>query len=122
MDSYGKYISPLSHWESARVRGFQINLYLLTHPYWSCPITRIALPDSHTKPWTECECESDAERLGMFNGFLLTANLDALFDRFLISIDMRGLRRAAPAMPDGRRHPLGLGQPAPLGWLTGRHR
>lgn len=33
---------------------------------------------SHAKPWAECA--TDAERLDVFNGFLLSANLDALFD------------------------------------------
>ena len=63
MDSYGKDISPLFHREGAWVRGFQINLYLLTHPYWGGPVTGIALPDSRAKPWTECE--SDAEPAGL---------------------------------------------------------
>ena len=43
---------------------------------------------SHAKPWAECA--NDAERLDVFNGFLLVANLNALFDRFLISFDDTG--------------------------------
>ena len=94
--------------------------------YWggACALTGIAVPEvlraSHAKPWAECE--SDAERLDVFNGFLLTANLDALFDRFLISFDMQGSLRVAPAIPDSQRQSLGLDQPARLRWLTGRHR
>lgn len=57
--------------------------------YWggACAVTGLTLPEvlraSHAKPWAECA--SDAERLDVFNGFLLVGNLDALFDRFLIS-------------------------------------
>lgn len=39
---------------------------------------------SHIKPWAACA--SDAERLDVFNGFLLAPNLDAAFDRGFISI------------------------------------
>lgn len=57
--------------------------------YWdsACAVTGIKIPEllraSHTIPWVECG--SDAERLDVYNGFLLIANLDALFDKFLIS-------------------------------------
>ena len=62
--------------------------------YWggACAVTGLALPEvlraSHAKPWAQCA--SDAERLDVFNGFLLVANLNALFDRFLISFDDTG--------------------------------
>lgn len=62
--------------------------------YWDgkCAVTGVAIPEalraSHAKPWAECS--SDEERLDKYNGFLLTANLDALFDKFLISFDREG--------------------------------
>lgn len=62
--------------------------------YWdgACAVTGIRIPEllraSHAKPWAECA--SDAERLDVFNGFLLAAHLDALFDRFLISFAADG--------------------------------
>ncbi len=62
--------------------------------YWggACAVTGVGLSEvlraSHAKPWAECA--SDAERLDVFNGFLLNANLDALFDRFLVSFDEHG--------------------------------
>lgn len=62
--------------------------------YWgnACAVTGLQLPEilraSHAKPWAECA--TDLERLDVYNGFLLTANLDALFDRFLISFDTDG--------------------------------
>ncbi len=57
--------------------------------YWggACVVTGIDLPAvlraSHAKPWAACA--SDEERLDVFNGLLLVANLDALFDRGHIS-------------------------------------
>ncbi len=62
--------------------------------YWggSCAVTSINLPEvlraSHAKPWADCY--SDQERLNVFNGFLLVANLDTLFDRGLISFAESG--------------------------------
>ena len=43
---------------------------------------------SHAKPWSMCI--TDEERLDVFNGFLLSANLDALFDKCLITFDDQG--------------------------------
>jgi putative restriction endonuclease len=63
--------------------------------YWSgaCAVTGLAIPEllraSHAKPWAKCE--SDAERLDVFNGFLLAPHLDALFDAGLMSFDDEGL-------------------------------
>lgn len=62
--------------------------------YWggSCPITGIReeamLRASHIIPWAKCE--SDAERLDVFNGLLLAAHWDAAFDRGLVSFDDQG--------------------------------
>lgn len=42
---------------------------------------------SHIKPWSE---SSNEERLDKFNGFLLTPNLDKLFDKGYISFDDNG--------------------------------
>ncbi|MBN0787902.1 HNH endonuclease, partial [Pseudomonas aeruginosa] len=65
---------------------------LLTYWGGACAVTGVAVTEalraSHAKPWAECA--DDAERLDAFNGFLLVANLDALFDRFLISFDDTG--------------------------------
>ena len=94
--------------------------------YWggACAVTGIAVPEvlraSHARPWADCV--SDAERLDVFNGFLLSANLDALFDRFLISFDPDGLMLVADALPDQEKRRLGLDQPARLRWVAEQHR
>ena len=54
----------------------------------SCAVTgcniQEALIASHAKPWKIC---SDEERVDPHNGLLLSANLDALFDKGLITFD-----------------------------------
>jgi predicted restriction endonuclease len=60
-----------------------------------CAITRCTVPEvlraSHIKPWSLCTGETaNDERLDPHNGLLLTATLDALFDKGLISFDDKG--------------------------------
>lgn len=94
--------------------------------YWggACAVTGVALPEvlraSHAKPWAECT--SDAERLDVFNGFLLVANLDALFDRFLISFDDAGGLLMSSALSEAVRNRLGLQPGMALRWLSDAHR
>lgn len=62
--------------------------------YWNgrCPLTGINDPAllraSHIVPWSECE--SDAQRLDVHNGLLLSALWDAAFDAGLVSFDDDG--------------------------------
>jgi hypothetical protein len=71
--------------------------------YWGgkCAVTGVAVPEvlraSHCKPWADCS--SDAERLDVYNGLLLTANLDALFDKGLISFTDQGEILISDALP-----------------------
>jgi hypothetical protein len=64
---------------------------LLTKWQSRCAVTGIALVGilvaSHIKPWSEC---TQDERLDKENGILLAPQLDALFDRHLISFDGAG--------------------------------
>lgn len=95
--------------------------------YWggTCAVTGLTLPQalraSHAKPWAQCT--TDAERLDVYNGFLLSAQLDALFDSFLISFSETGelLVSALIAPPDRER--LGLGEPGAsrLRWVATQH-
>lgn len=93
--------------------------------YWggACAVTGVTMPEvlraSHALPWAECE--SDAQRLDVFNGFLLTANLDALFDRFLISFDAKGKVIIANGISENDRVFLGLNSELKLHWLTEEH-
>lgn len=62
--------------------------------YWQCccPLTGIKdaplLRASHIIPWKDCE--TDAERLDVHNGLLLSALWDAAFDRGLVTFDDDG--------------------------------
>jgi hypothetical protein len=93
--------------------------------YWgqACSVTGISVPEvlraSHAKPWADCD--NDAERLDVFNGFLLTANLDALFDRFLISFDDNGKMLISMCLIKEQRLALGLDQDLGLRWLAEKH-
>ena len=93
--------------------------------YWggACAVTGVAIPEvlraSHAKPWAECA--TDAERLDVFNGFLLSANLDALFDRFLISFDEHGVLVIAPALAGIDLQPLGISPGMKLRWVNALH-
>jgi len=71
--------------------------------YWDgkCAITGLAVPQllraSHIKPWAVCE--TDEERLDVFNGLLLAPHLDAAFDAGLISFSDDGKMIASNAFP-----------------------
>jgi hypothetical protein len=93
--------------------------------YWggACAVTGITVPEllraSHTKAWSKCD--SDAERLNVFNGFLLVAHLDALFDRYLMTFDESGAAVFAPAIDTALRAQLGLGCEPRLRWVRPEH-
>lgn len=93
--------------------------------YWvgTCAVTGLALPQalraSHAKPWAECT--SDAERLDVFNGFLLSANLDVLFDSFLVSFSDTGELMVSNAIPPSDQQKLGLAAGMRLRWISVQH-
>ncbi|MEN9306175.1 MAG: hypothetical protein RL173_107 [Fibrobacterota bacterium] len=93
--------------------------------YWQgrCAVTSVAVPEvlraSHAKPWAECA--SDAERLDVFNGFLLVANLDALFDRGLISFDPDGNCLVSEQLGDDAAAALGVSRSTRLRWVADEH-
>lgn len=78
--------------------------------YWrTCAVTgtatRAALRASHIKPWRKSD---NSERLDPFNGLLLIANLDALFDKGLITFSASGELLCSRAVPIAERPRLGL--------------
>jgi hypothetical protein len=70
--------------------------------YWGarCPLTDIReeamLRASHIIPWAKCQ--SDDERLDVYNGLLLAAHWDAAFDRGLVSFDDKGRAMVKPGL------------------------
>jgi hypothetical protein len=93
--------------------------------YWggACAVTGLtlspALRASHAKPWADCE--TDAERLDVFNGFLLSANLDALFDKFLISFTDDGALIVSSQLSDSDCQLLGINMELSLRWIAPGH-
>lgn len=93
--------------------------------YWgaACAVTGLtllpALRASHAKPWADCS--NDAERLNVYNGFLLSANLDALFDKFLISFDEDGQILIRDTISKSDRQSLGLSPSMKLRWVSSAH-
>lgn len=93
--------------------------------YWQgrCAVTGLAIPEllraSHIKPWAACE--TDAERLDVFNGLLLSPNFDAAFDRGLITVSPQAKILVSPAVSVPDRCALGLAAEHSLTGLTRQH-
>ena len=86
--------------------------------YWQgrCPLTGITdaalLRASHIIPWAECE--TDAERLDVHNGLLLSALWDAAFDRALVTFDDQGRPEFSPSLSEQARIELRWSSRIPL--------
>lgn len=80
--------------------------------YWDgrCAITGLDVPEllraSHIKPWADCD--TDAERLDVFNGLLLAPHLDAAFDAGFLTVAEDGTVLLSDALPPNARSALGL--------------
>ena len=94
--------------------------------FWEgrCAVTGLAVPGllraSHIKPWADCE--TDAERLDVYNGILLAPHLDAAFDRGFITVADDGAIVASDALYADARAILGLDQPLRMRGLADGHR
>ncbi len=88
-----------------------------------CAISGLALPEllvaSHAKPWAACD--SDAERLDVFNGLLLAAHFDKAFDAGLIAVADDGAVIIADAVDAAARAQLGWGGPLSVKGLKAGH-
>lgn len=87
-------------------------------------MTGLAVPEllraSHIKPWADCN--SDAERLDVFNGLLLAPQLDGALDRGLITLDATGLVLVSDLLDPASRAVLGLDRPLRVSRLADPHR
>ncbi|MBI4937195.1 MAG: HNH endonuclease [Nitrosomonadales bacterium] len=78
--------------------------------YWKgCSVTGCSFQEvliaSHIVPWSEA---SDAERLNVSNGLLLTPNLDKLFDNYFISFNSIGEILISKTIGSKAMHDLGI--------------
>ncbi|KGX30821.1 HNH endonuclease [Burkholderia pseudomallei] len=89
-----------------------------------CAVTGLAVPAllraSHIKPWADCE--TDAERLDVYNGILLAPHLDAAFDRGFITVADDGMVIVSDALDANARPTLGLDRPLCVRGLVDGHR
>lgn len=89
-----------------------------------CSVTGLAIPAllraSHIKPWADCE--TDAERLDVYNGLLLAPHLDAAFDRGFITVADDNSIVVSDALDAHARMILGLDRPLCVhGLMAGHH-
>jgi hypothetical protein len=93
--------------------------------YWNgtCPLTGITDPAllraSHIVPWAECE--SDALRLNVYNGLLLSSLWDAAFDAGLVSFTADGVPLPSPTLSPSAALALGIVTHPVLHGLTPQH-
>lgn len=93
--------------------------------YWQgrCCVTGLEVPEllraSHIKPWAACE--SDDERLDVFNGLLLAPHIDALFDGGWISFSDDGRILVSHALPSDALTRLGVDQSSVIHTLRSGH-
>ena len=93
--------------------------------YWDgrCAITGLDVPAllraSHIKPWADCD--TDAERLDVFNGLLLAPHLDAAFDSGFITVAEGGAVVISDALPAGARSAFALNGPRNIHGLHRAH-
>ncbi len=93
--------------------------------YWGgrCAVTGLAEPRllraSHIKPWAKCE--TDAERLDVYNGLLLAAHLDAAFDAGLLSFSDTGAILFSDRFAPSDRETLGVRPDFALTRVAARH-
>jgi hypothetical protein len=93
--------------------------------YWNgrCPLTGITDPAllraSHIVAWVDCE--SDAQRLDVHNGLLLSALWDAAFDQGLVSFSDDGHPLASPSLSPEARDALCFDDPLRLVGITRAH-
>lgn len=93
--------------------------------YWQgrCCVTGLAVPAllraSHIKPWARCQ--SDDERLDVFNGLLLAPHIDALFDGGWISFSDQGSLLVSETLPHAARAQLMVSSEWTIRNLTPAH-
>jgi hypothetical protein len=94
--------------------------------YWNgrCPLTditdRALLRASHIVSWAECE--SDALRLDVHNGLLLSALWDCAFDSGLVSFSDAGAVLRSPRLSDAAALALQIDSVRAVSQLTDSHR
>jgi predicted restriction endonuclease len=82
-----------------------------------CDIQQVLIA-SHAKPWAE---SSNNERLDAYNGLLLSAHVDKLFDSGLISFSDKGELLISEEVDDASLAALGLSRKSSLRFVKKEH-
>lgn len=103
LEAYLRETASLGNTEAERLQKVRIGQDIFRAAllkYWNgvCPLTGITdiflLRASHMRPWADCE--TDAQRLDVHNGLLLSSLWDAAFDEGLVTFDGAGKVIASP--------------------------
>ena len=96
---------------------FRTNVWKIEN---ACRVTGVTNPNlliaSHIKPWRSCETSS--ERLDGHNGFLMTPDVDRLFDRGFVTFDDDGRIRVSPRLPRTDLSAMGVDASTSVGEFT----
>jgi hypothetical protein len=107
---------------SARIGQGEFRKQLMKFWESKCAVTGIAVEQtlvaSHIKPWAD---SSNSERLDPFNGLLLSANLDKLFDKGMISFDDHGRLLISLKISTDDLELLGINADSKLRTIENRH-
>lgn len=93
--------------------------------YWQgcCCVTGLAISEllraSHIQPWALCD--ADEQRLDVYNGLLLSPNLDALFDGGWVTFTSTGSIAIASSLPRTALELLGVGPDSRIQGLKPKH-
>ncbi|WP_376704205.1 HNH endonuclease signature motif containing protein [Mesorhizobium sp. ISC25] len=128
LEKYEKAVGGIGDTEGERAQKFRIGQGIFRDAlmdYWHgvCPLSGISSPDllraSHMMPWARCE--TDAQRLDVHNGLLLSALWDAAFDAGLVTFDDDGKVLTSTSLEGVAQAQLALAQ-APKLVLRLEHR
>lgn len=110
LERYEKAVTGIGETEGERIQKFRIGQNIFRNAlmeYWNgtCPLSGISSRDllraSHMMPWSDCA--TDAQRLDVYNGLLLSALWDAAFDAGLVTFDDDGMALTS-ALLEGAAH------------------
>ncbi|SNT32506.1 HNH endonuclease [Tardiphaga sp. OK246] len=113
LEKYERAVAGIGQTEGERAEKFRIGQNIFRDAliqYWNgmCPLSGIATPAllraSHMMPWSDCA--TDAQRLDVHNGLLLSALWDAAFDAGLVSFNDDGNVLFSPHLDLAARYAL----------------